>query len=162
MSEARFPFKRNRLRCVRCVNENRNKRKRLRWQTANHGCHCFDRAFLLAGASFKRSLHRRWNVSLLVLLDLSAAFDTVDHHILLSVLASRFSITSTALSWFKSYLTDRTQLFTYAGGQTSGFPVDCSVPQGSVLGPRCIISYTEDLVDLLERHDVQSHLCADD
>ena len=49
-SKARFPFKRNRLRCVRCVNENRKKRKRLRWQAAKHGCHCFDRAFLLAGA----------------------------------------------------------------------------------------------------------------
>ena len=35
---------------ARCVNENRKKRKRLRWQAANHGCHCFDRAFLLAGA----------------------------------------------------------------------------------------------------------------
>ena len=48
--KARFPFKRNRLRCVRCVNENRKKLKRLRWQAANHGCHCFDRAFLLDGA----------------------------------------------------------------------------------------------------------------
>ena len=48
--QARFPFKRNPLRCVRCVNENRKKRKRLRWQAANHGCHCFDRAFLLTGA----------------------------------------------------------------------------------------------------------------
>jgi len=36
--------------CVRCVNENRKKRKRMRWQAANHGCHCFGRAFLLAGA----------------------------------------------------------------------------------------------------------------
>ena len=50
MYQARFPFKLNRLRCVRCVNENRKKRKRLRCQAANHGCHCFDRAFLLAGA----------------------------------------------------------------------------------------------------------------
>jgi len=41
-SQARFPFKRSRLRCVRCVNENRKKRNRLRWQAANHGCHCFD------------------------------------------------------------------------------------------------------------------------
>ena len=49
-TKARFPFKRNRLRCVRCVHENRKKRKRLRWQAANHSCHCFDRAFLLAGA----------------------------------------------------------------------------------------------------------------
>ena len=47
--QARFPFKRNRLRCVRCVNENRKKRKRLRWQAANHGCHRFDQAFQLAG-----------------------------------------------------------------------------------------------------------------
>jgi len=47
--QARFPFKRNRLRCVSCVNENCKERKRLRWQAANHGCHCFDRAFLLAG-----------------------------------------------------------------------------------------------------------------
>ena len=55
-SEAQFPFKRNRLRCVRCVNENRKKRKRLRWQAANHGCHCFDRAFLLAGACATQAL----------------------------------------------------------------------------------------------------------
>jgi len=56
--QAWFPFKRNRLRCVRCVNENRKKRKRLRWQAANHGCHCFDRAFLLAGA-YARTQRKR-------------------------------------------------------------------------------------------------------
>ena len=49
-AQARFPFKRNRLRCVRRVLENRKKRKRLRWQAANRGYHCFDRSFLLAGA----------------------------------------------------------------------------------------------------------------
>jgi len=53
--KARFPFKRNRLRCVRCLNENRKKRKCLRWQAGNHGCHCFDRAFLLAGACVSAS-----------------------------------------------------------------------------------------------------------
>jgi len=52
-TEARFPFKRNRL---RCANENRKKRKRLRWQAANHGCHCFNRALLLAGACQRKSL----------------------------------------------------------------------------------------------------------
>ena len=74
------------------------------------------------------------NISLLVLLDLSAAFDTVDHNILLSVLSNRFSLNSTALRWLESYLTDRTQYFTYAGEQTSSYLVDCSVPQCSVLG----------------------------
>jgi len=57
---ARFPFKRNRL---RCVNENRKKRKHLRCQAANHGCHCFDRAFLLAGAS--RNKRKRQPIGML-------------------------------------------------------------------------------------------------
>ena len=65
---------------------------------------------------------------------------------------------STALRWFESYLTDRVQSFSYAGVQTPSFKVDCSVP----LGPRCFISYTEDIVDVLERHAVRSHLYADD
>ena len=77
-----------------------------------------------------------------MLLDLSAAFDTVDHQ---SLLANRFSIDSMALRWCQSYLTDRTQIFTYKGGETSSFSVDCSVPQASVLGPHCFSSYTEDI-----------------
>ena len=67
-----------------------------------------------------------------------------------------------ALRWFQSYLTDRTQIFTYKGAETSSFSVDCSVPQGSVLGPRCFVSYTEDVADLLEQHAIQSHMYADD
>ena len=68
--KARFPFKRNHLCCVRCVNENRKKRKRLRWQTANHGCHCFDRVFLLAGTCVccvkcSRNKHKRQPIGML-------------------------------------------------------------------------------------------------
>ena len=69
-------------------------------------------------------------VSVLVLLDLSSAFDTEDHAVLLSVLSKRFSVCDKALDWFHSYLSDRSQFFHFAGSQTACFPVDCSVPQG--------------------------------
>jgi len=130
-------------------------------QSAYRPHHSTETALLSVHNGLVRSVDNG-RVSLLVLLDLSAAFDTVDHQLLLSVLAKRFSLDSTVLGWFESYLTDRTQIFTYKGEQTSSFPVDCSVPQGSVLGPRCFVSYTEDIADLLEAHAVQSHLYADD
>ena len=78
VTKARFPFKRNRLRCVRCVNENRKKRKRL--QAANHGCHCFDRAFLLAGACVccvkpTQALAFEWKPGLTYLMTVVQALD---------------------------------------------------------------------------------------
>jgi len=95
-----------------------------------------------------RSLHRNNQVSLLVLLDLSAAFDTVDHSILLSVLSNRVScVDGKVLDWFTSYLSDRTQSFIYNGNETESYPVNCSVPQGSVLGPVEFAAYTEDIID---------------
>ena len=91
------------------------------------------------------------------------AFDTVDHDILLSILANRFSFQGLALDWFRSYLANRTQTFTLAGKQTASYPLDCSVLQGSVLGPLGFISYTEeDIVDVIERHSVLPHIYADD
>jgi len=77
-------------------------------------------------------------VLLLIVLDLSAAFDTVDHVLLLSVLTERLSINSTALSWFKLYPTNQSQSFVYAAGQMPDFPVDCSISHGSVFGPRTL------------------------
>jgi len=75
-----------------------------------------------------------------------------------------------ALDWFRSYLANRTQTFALAGKQTVSYPVDCSVPQGSVLKfeifqwncPLGFISYTEDIVDVIERHSVLPHIYADD
>ena len=101
-------------------------------------------------------------MSTLVHLDLSAEFDTVDHEILLSVLSKRFSLTDTVFDWCQSYLDDRTQSFSYTNRMSCSFVVDCSVPQGSVLGPLEFEAYTEHLVEVMDKHDMKSHLYADD
>jgi hypothetical protein len=98
----------------------------------------------------------------LVLCDLSAAFDTVDHDTLLQVLSRRFGVDGSALVWYKSYLADRTQTFQLGAQQSGPHVVDCSVPQGSVLGPQGFIAYTDDLACLIDRHELGHHLYADD
>ena len=72
---------------------------------------------------------------MLVLLDLFAAFDTVDHDILLGRLEHRFGITRKALSWLTSYLTDRSQFVKVANEHSTIRNLLCGVPQGSVLDP---------------------------
>ena len=74
-------------------------------------------------------------VTLLVLLDLSAAFDTVDHGILLRRLSTSFGIRGRALEWFSSYLLERSQRILFDGVKSDSFDLRFGVPQGSCLGP---------------------------
>jgi len=76
----------------------------------------------------------RGQVSALCLLDLTAAFDTVDHELLLLRLERQFGLRGTALMWFRSYLSGRTYRVVYTGGTSSVVYIVSSVPQGSVLG----------------------------
>ena len=102
------------------------------------------------------------NMCVLVLLDLSSAFDTVDHDTLLQVLNRRFGVDGLALAWCTDYLSDRTQTFQAGSLQSGPHAVNCSVPQGSVLGPKKFIAYTEDLVTVIDRSELGHHLYADD
>ena len=74
-------------------------------------------------------------VTLLVLLDLSAAFDTIEHSILLNVLERDFGVSGTALKWFDSFLSDCKQCVLISGKAPDDFNLNCGVPQGSCLGP---------------------------
>ena len=102
------------------------------------------------------------NIVALVLLDLSAAFDTVDHDTLLDILHERFAVTDIPLMWFRSYMSDRTQSVSVNGAASAPVVVSCSVPQGSVLGPLEFISYTADVVEVFQKNSVHHHLFADD
>lgn len=100
--------------------------------------------------------------SLLVLLDLSAAFDTVDHSILLDRLANYVGIRGTALSWLKSYLSDRAQCVSYKNIMSIFSLVKYGVPQGSVLGPFLFGAYLLPLGDIFRRFGISYHCYADD
>ena len=102
------------------------------------------------------------NVSILTLLDLSAAFDTIDHQILLDRLQTLYGISGTALLWLKSYLSGRTQAVTVHNRNSRFAHLQYGVPQGSVLGPILFIMYTKPLSSLLDSYSISNQSFADD
>jgi len=104
----------------------------------------------------------RGQVGAIALLDLSSAFDTVDHLILFDVLQKRFGVTGPALTWFQSHLSNRTQTILGNGQSSSVTTLSCGVPQGLVLGPKTFIAYTEEVDDIFALHALQHHCYADD
>uniref|UniRef100_A0A8C1NK58 Reverse transcriptase domain-containing protein n=1 Tax=Cyprinus carpio TaxID=7962 RepID=A0A8C1NK58_CYPCA len=101
-------------------------------------------------------------ITLLVLLDLSAAFDTIDHDILIDRLQNYTGIQGQALRWFRSYLSSRYH-FVYLNGESSQLsPVKYGVPQVSVLGPLLFSIYMLPLGNIIRKYGIIIHCYADD
>ena len=115
--------------------------------------HTFDRIYRSADQS---------QPTLLVSLDLSAAFDTIDHNILLSRLSTSFGVSGTALAWLSSYLNNRSQIVRI--GSASSDPSIChsGVPQGSVLGSLLFSLFISPIGQLVSDFGISHQQYADD
>ena len=98
----------------------------------------------------------------MVLLDLSAAFDTIDHDTLFVILEKYVGITGSALQLLKSYFSDRSQRVLIDDVMSGVANLVCGVPQGSVLGPLKFCLYLLPLGAILRYHSIDYHIYADD
>ena len=97
-----------------------------------------------------------------LLIDYSAAFDTVDHAVALDIMEKKFGISHLCLQWFCSYLSGRT-FSVIANSQTSQtVHLHSSLPLGSTLGPFLYLTYASELQEVAERHGVAFRSFADD
>jgi Reverse transcriptase (RNA-dependent DNA polymerase) len=130
-------------------------------QSAYRKYHSTETALLKVCADLIEAMDQG-NHALLGLLDLSAAFDTVDQDILIERLSRSYGIRSAALNWFCSYLNNRKQSVQFNGDVSTVRTLKFGVPQGSVLGPLLFILYTADLGKLMDSCGISSHFYADD
>ena len=101
--------------------------------------------------------------TVLTLLDLSAAFDTIDHELLEERLKSEFGFSGNVSKWFCSYMSDRKQSVKVNASVSIAKLLNCGIPQGSVLGPLLYILYTAPLSAIISKYNnLCHHLYADD
>ena len=130
-------------------------------QSAYKQHHSTETALLKISNDILLDLDKR-NIVFLIFLDLSAAFDTLDHRIMLRRLELSFGIEGHALKWFESYLSDRRVKVIINGQYSDIVELSCSTPQGSKIGPRMYSDYVRPLGRLLTYLSLWYHAYADD
>ena len=130
-------------------------------QSAYRRFHSTETALLRVTNDLLRAVDQH-HEAVLVLLDLSAAFDTIDHGILLQRLTTRYGITSSALAWFTSYLKGRVQTVNINGTLSEERALRFGAPQGSVIGPILFTMYSAPLQDIITQHGLKCVMYADD
>ena len=130
-------------------------------QSAYRKSHSTETALLRVHNDISVSLDKG-HVTALTLLDLSAAFDTIDHNTLTNRLAEWYGVSGMALAWFKSYLCGRHQRIKIDKSFSDSGLLEHGVPQGSVLGPLLFSLYTAPLSTIISSYWLSHHLYADD
>ena len=130
-------------------------------QSAYRKHHSTETALLCVQNDIVQAIDGKKSV-ILVLLDLSAAFDTIDHTVLLHRLKHDFGITGTALKWLDSYLSKKTQTVKIGDSFSTKQKVLFGVPQGSVLGPVLFSLYSSPVTKIARKYGLCVQLCADD
>ena len=131
------------------------------FQSAYKRNHSTETALLCVVNEIRTALDRRQG-TVIAMIDLSAAFDTIDHGILLTRLQQRYGIDGVALRWMRSYLSERTQSVVINRVSSNETTLISGVPQGSVLGPILFSLYVQPIGDIIRKHDLKYHHYADD
>jgi hypothetical protein len=131
-------------------------------QSAYRPYHSTETALLKVFNDLLLSVDENGTGVVMAFLDQSAAFDLVDHNILIGRLAVRFGFRGLSLAWFQSYLSSRCQSISVSGNTSSPAYLPFGVPQGSVLGPLLYNLYTSPIHDISTRHGIDDHQYADD
>lgn len=130
-------------------------------QSAYRECHSTETALLKVKTDILNAMDKKEAV-MVILLDLSAAFDTVSHPKMIMTLRDRIGLRDSALDWFTSYLNGRSQAVQVKNETSTQNDLTRGVPQGSILGPLLFTIYTLELGDIARKHGISSHFYADD
>jgi hypothetical protein len=130
-------------------------------QSAHRACHSTETALLRVHHDITLALDNN-SCAVLVMLDLSAAFDAIDHPILMERLQYSHGITGQALTWINSYLSDRSQSVNIGNIVSTEKILSFGVPQGSVLGPKKYCMFSKPIGQICKRHNMSYHCYADD